>query len=106
MWRYVAQLGCYTSKGDRLECIFSDLAAATGGEALFGLFLGGVLLTAFYIASNGSIAVPALVLMLTGAVLVPMLPGNVSGIAGTIIILGLAAAVFAALRRYAFTSAT
>jgi len=104
MYGYLLQLGCYASEGDRLQCIFTDLTAATGGEALFGLFLGGVLMTAFYIASNGSIAVPALVLTLTGAVLVPMLPGNVSGMAGTIIILGLAAAVFAALRRYAFTS--
>jgi hypothetical protein len=93
-------LDCYTSQGDRLACAFNDFAGATSGEAMFGLLLGGALLLSFYVASDGSIAVPAVILTLTGAFLVPILPGNVAGIAGTIIIMGLVAGIFAAFQRY------
>jgi len=93
-------LDCYTSQGDRLACAFQDFAGATSGEAMFGLLFGGALLLSFYVASDGSIAVPAVILTLTGAFLVPILPGNVAGIAGTIIIMGLVAGIFAAFQRY------
>jgi hypothetical protein len=98
-------LDCYVSQGDRLACAFTDFAAATSGEAMFGLLLGGALLLSFYVASDGSVAVPAVMLTLTGAFLVPILPGQVAGIAGTVIIIGLAAGVFAGLRRYALAGA-
>jgi hypothetical protein len=98
-------LDCYVSQGDRLGCAFQDFAGATSGEAMFGLLLGGALLLSFYVASDGSVAVPAVILTLTGAFLVPILPGQVAGIAGTVIIMGLAAGVFAGLRRYALAGA-
>jgi hypothetical protein len=98
-------LECYVSQGDRLACAFEDFAVATSGEAMFGLLLGGSLLLSFYVASDGSVAVPAVILTLTGAFLVPILPGQVAGIAGTVIIMGLAAGIFAGLRRYALAGA-
>jgi hypothetical protein len=98
-----SDLACYTSQGDRLACVFNDFAAATSGEAVFGLLLGGALLTSFYIASDGSIGVPAVILTLSGAFLIPILPGQLAGIAGTVIIMGLAAGIFAALRRYSLS---
>lgn len=101
MWGPLQALGCYTSQGDRLACVFTDLTAATGGEALFGLLLGGVLLLTMYIAPGGSVGLAAVMLTLVGVVLVPMLPGSVTGLAGTLIILGLAGGIFAGLRRYA-----
>lgn len=94
-------LDCYVSAGDRLSCVYNDFAAATGSSAVFGLILGGVLMVAMYNASDGSLIVPAVVLILLGGFLVPILPAAVSGISGSIVILGLAAAVFAGLRRYA-----
>lgn len=98
-------LDCYVSQGDRLGCAFNDFAGATGGEAMFGLLLGGALLLAFYVASDGSVAVPAVILTLTGAFLVPILPVQVAGIAGTVIIMGLGAGIFAGLRRYTLAGA-
>lgn len=98
-------LDCYTSQGDRLACAFQDFASATGGEAVFGLLLGGALLLSFYVASDGSIAVPAVILTLTGAFLVPILPGQVAGIAGTVIIMGLAAGIFAVMARFSLAGA-
>lgn len=100
-----SDLSCYVSQGDRLQCAFTDFAAATSGEAVFGLLLGGSLLASFYVASDGSIAVPAVLLTLLGGVLIPILPGQLAGIAGTIIIMGLAAGIFAGLRRYTLEGA-
>lgn len=103
-WPLQSGLGCYTSQGDRLACVFNDLFAATGGEALFGLLLSGVLLLTFYIAPGGSIGLAAVVLVLVGAVLVPILPGSVAGLAGSLVIIGLASGIYVALRTYGFTT--
>jgi len=105
MFLLQSDLNCYVSQGDRLACAFQDFASATSGEAMFGLLLGGALLLSFYVASDGSIAVPAVILTLSGAFLIPILPGQLAGIAGTVIIMGLAGGIFAGLRRYALAGA-
>jgi hypothetical protein len=104
-WPLQSGLDCYVSSGDRLACAFSDFAVATGGEAVFGLLLGGALLMAFYIASDGSVAVPAVMLTLTGGFLIPILPGQLVGIAQPIIILGIFAGLFSVLARYTLAGA-
>ena len=94
-----SELQCYVSTGDRLSCVFDDWAAATGGEAVFGLLLGSVLMVALYQGTD-SLAVPAIVLILFGGFLVPLLPGSLVGLSGSIVILGLAAGIFAMLKHY------
>lgn len=93
------ELDCYVSSGDRLSCIFEDWAVAAGGEAVFGFLLAGALLFALYQASE-TIIVPAVVLTLFAGFLVPLLPGPASAIAGSVVVVGIAVAIFAALRRY------
>jgi len=45
---WLLQLGDYTD-GGLLDAALSDLAAAVGGDAVFGLLVGGVLLLSFYL---------------------------------------------------------
>jgi hypothetical protein len=100
---FVAQtqaIDCYVQSGDKLACAFGDFAAATGGETTFGLLLGGVLLASLYKAS-GSVIVPAVALTLLAGFLVPIMPGALAGVSGGIVVIGIAAAIFAGLRRYA-----
>jgi len=99
MW--ILQLGCYGSPGsDLLTCSLDALAAAVAGPTIFGLIAGGVLLTSFYLASNGGLATPAVLTALTGGLLISALPSAYQGIAQVIIFLGLAAAVMAGLGKY------
>jgi hypothetical protein len=93
------ELDCYTSSGDRLSCVFEDWAVATGGETVFGFLLAAALLFGLYQASE-TLIVPAVILTLFAGFLVPLLPGPAAGIAGSVVIVAFAVAVFAALRRY------
>lgn len=95
-----SKFDCYTGTGDKLSCVLGDLTAAAGGEPLFGLFIFGVILFGNYLAGNGGVETPAVLTILLGGVLIPMLPGEYQAIAGTLILLGVAAGFFAVLQRY------
>lgn len=96
------ELDCYASSGDRLSCVFDDWAVAAGGETVFGFLLASALLFAMYQASE-SIIVPAVILTLFAGFLVPLLPGPAAAIAGSVVVVGIAVAIFAALRRYSLS---
>lgn len=89
---------CYFDSA--IACLLDQYIAAFGGQGTFGLIAGGTLFATFFIVSNGRLTPPAVILLLTGGVVVPLLPGQFGTLAGTIVLLGLAGAVFAAARKY------
>lgn len=101
MHQSVLQLGCYSNPGsDLLSCALGDLAASVGGQAVFGLLAGGLILTSFYVASNGGLATPATLTAITGAILVGALPPAYQGMAMIIIFLGIAGGLLATLSKF------
>ena len=98
-------VGCFAQgkEGDLLSCVLDGLFAAGPSASLMGLLLAGVLMTSLYIAGDGTVAVPAVVTILLGVVLVPLLPPQYVSLARTVVIIGTAVAIFAAYSR--FTSA-
>lgn len=90
---------CYLGS-DALTCLIDQWINAFGGPELFGLLVASTIFIVMYIASDGSISVPAVAILLIGGPLIPLLPAQYSSLATTIVFIGLAAAVFAALQRY------
>lgn len=95
---------CYFS-GNALTCVLDQLVAGTGGEAMFGLMAGGLIFLVFYWASEGDMATPTVALILTGTVFVPMVPGNYGRLGAGIVVIGLAAAIWAVLKQYVLSGA-
>jgi hypothetical protein len=104
---YLQSIGssCYFG-GSALTCLLDQLTSATGGNALFGLLAGSVIFVAFYIASDGDITTPAVALILTGTVFVPMVPGNYGKIGAAVALIGLAAAVWQVFQKYVLAPST
>jgi len=76
-----------------------DPYVAVLGEGLLAGIIGGALLLGFYIHSN-NIAFPAIILLLLGGTLSAVLPAPMLNLARTLIVIGLAATLFAVARRY------
>jgi len=91
--------------GDALDWLLGLLVSATGGEAIFGVFAGGVLYLVFYIAAEGDIAVPTTVLILTSTVFVAMVPEQYGSLSAGVAIIGVAAVTFGAIQRYVLSGA-
>ena len=91
------------TEGDLLGCVLDGLFAAGPSASLMGLLLAGVLMTSLYIAGDGTVSVPAVVTILLGSILVPLLPPQYVSLAYTVVVIGITAAAFAAYSR--FTSA-
>lgn len=96
---------CYFGS-DPMQCVIDQLTAATGGEAMFGLITGSVLFLGFYVAADGEMAPPTVALILSGSVLVPMVPANYGRIAMGVVIIGLAGAVLQVLQKYVLSPTT
>lgn len=91
---------CYVdSERSMWGCLFGTYTQPIG-ESLVGLIVGGMVLLGLYVASDGDLAVPAVVTTLFGGILVGALPGTYQSAAEIIMFLGLAAGVFAVLVRY------
>lgn len=69
------------------------------GAPLVGVVLGGALILGFYIHS-GDIALPSVVLLLLGGILLPVLPGAMVGLARAFIVVAMAGGFMALARRY------
>lgn len=98
-------LDCYTGAGsgpDMLGCVAADLFAAVGGQAVFGLLIGGALIAALYFAGGGHPAAPTVGTVLLGSALVPVLPAAYAKLAYSILVLGLAFGVMSFGRTYVF----
>jgi len=62
--------------------------------------MAGTLLTSLYIAGDETVAVPSIVTILLGAVMVPVLPPQYVGFAYTVVVLGIVVAIFAVWTRF------
>lgn len=94
------ELGCYLDGVDLMTCALDDLVAATGGEALFSVLVGGLVLLCFYIAGRGSTAVPTVMTLLLGSLMIPLLPGEYADMAYAVVALGIAFGAMAVAKRY------
>lgn len=89
-----------TSPGtDYLDAILYELTSGLGTE-LFGLFVASFVFIMLYYASDGRFGVPAVVMTLAGGWLVAEVPAAYRGAPQVIVIVGLAAGVWAMMRRY------
>jgi len=94
-------LDCYTTQGnDLMGCALDDWAASLGGDIMFGLIVGGVALFALWQVADHSVGLPAVMLILGGAFILPTLPAQFGSMAQAIMLVGLAAGLFAVARRY------
>lgn len=98
-------VGCFAqgTEGNLAGCVLDGLFAAGPSPALMGLLLTGVLLTSLYIAGDGTVVVPAVVTILLGSILVPLLPPQYVTLAYTVVVVGITVGAFSAYSR--FTSA-
>lgn len=87
-------------EGDLAQCVTDSVFAAGPSPALIGLLIAGVLLTSLYIAGDGSIVTPAVVTILFGSLMIPLLPAQYVTLAYTVVVLGITAAAFAAWVRF------
>jgi hypothetical protein len=100
---------CYTGgegSGDLISCMFSDLGAAYGGEAVFGVVISSFIVLSFYVAGDGDLATPTVVLILLGGIAAPMLPAQYVTAAQTIVVVGVAVGIISLGRRYVLSGAT
>lgn len=95
-------VGCFAqgTEGDLTACVIDGLFAAGPSPALMGLLLSGILVTSLYIAGDGTVAVPAVVTILLGSVLVPLLPPQYVSLAYTVVVIGITVAAFSAYSRF------
>lgn len=89
---------CYTTQGNNLlTCALDDIVAAFGGEAMFGLLVGGAITFALYLAGDGDVRTPAAVLILISGTIFGALPSRYATMGLTFGVLGLAAAIYTVL---------
>lgn len=98
-----SSLACFGqgTDGDLAQCVVDSTFAAGPAPELIGLLLAGTLLVSLHIAGDGTVVVPAVVTMLFGGAMVPMLPAQHVTLAYTVAIVGIAVAVFGAYSRFA-----
>jgi hypothetical protein len=96
------QLSCYTNNplGMLQECVFPQMVGAFGGPGLFGLILGGTIISGLWLAGDGDLATPATITVLVGGVLFPILSGDYLNIARVVAFLGLAGVILATIEKY------
>ena len=96
-----SDLGCFLDENTEMtECLIESVFAAGPAPSLMGLLMGGTLITSLYVAGDGSTVVPAVVTILFGSVLVPILPAQYVGFAYTVVVLGITVAAFSAWTRF------
>ena len=96
-----SDLGCWVDEGTEMtDCMVDGVFAAGPAPSLMGLLMGGTLITSLYVAGDGSTVVPAVVTILFGSVLVPILPAQYVGFAYTVVVLGITVAAFSAWTRF------
>ena len=88
------------TEGSMSQCVLDGVFSAGPAPSLVGLGIAGVMLSSFYIAGDGSVVVPAVLLILFGSILITMLPAQFVGLAYSLTALGIAAAVFAVWTRF------
>lgn len=94
-------LDCYATPGNNLlTCVLDDAVGAFGGQALFGLIIGSAVLFSLWWANDGRIGTPAVVVLISGGILLPLLPAQYATAARAFAFIGLVAAIIAVGQRY------
>jgi len=97
-----SSVACFAqgTEGSMSQCVLDGVFNAGPSPALIGLGISGVMLTSFYIAGDGTVVVPAVLLILFAGVIAAMLPPQFIGLAYSMMVIGGAAAAFSAYTRY------
>jgi len=97
-----SSVSCFAqgTQGSMSQCVLDGVFNAGPSPTLVGLGIGGVMLSSFYIASDGSVVVPAVLLILFGSILTAMLPAQFIGLAYSLTAIGIAVAVFSMWTRF------
>ena len=95
-------LSCFAEgvEGDMTACVVDSVFAAGPAPGLMGLVLAGTLITSLYVAGDGSIVVPAVVTILLGSVMVPLMPAQYVSAAYAVVVIGVTVAGFAVWTRF------
>jgi len=95
-------VGCFAqgTEGDLTVCVLDGMFAAGPAPALVGLLMAGTLVTSLYIAGDGTVVVPAVVTILLGSILVPILPPQYVALAYSVVVVGITLAAFTAYTRF------
>ena len=88
------------TEGDLTVCVLDGMFAAGPAPALVGLLMAGTLVTSLYVAGDGTVVVPAVVTILLGSILVPILPPQYVTMAYTVVVIGITLAAFTAYTRF------
>ena len=96
-----SDVGCFVDESATMtECVTEGIFGAGPSPSLIGLILSGTLLTSLYLAGNGTIIVPAVITILLGSAMVPLLPAQFVTLAYTVVAVGLTAATFSLWVRF------
>lgn len=97
-----SSVSCFAqgTEGDLTACVLDGLFAAGPSPSLIGLLMAGMLVGSLYIAGDGTVAVPAVVTILLGSILVPLLPPQYVSLAYTVVVIGITVAAFSAYSRF------
>lgn len=96
-----SDVGCFVDNSTAMtDCVTDGVFGAGPSPTLMGLLLSGALLTSLYIAGDGDIVVPAVVTILVGSAMIPVLPAQFVTLAYTVLAIGVTVAVFAVWTRF------
>jgi len=76
------------------------------GNGLFGLFIAAAVWGGLYFAGGGNSTTATTVTILLATALFPVLPGQYTGIAWSVLVIGAAAAILQAGQKYVLSPAT
>lgn len=98
-----SSVACFAegTEGDLARCVVDGAFEAAVSPTITGLLIAATLLVSMYIAGDGTIVVPAVVTILFGGALIPLLPGQYATLAYTVVVIGATVAAFGAYSRFA-----
>jgi len=85
--------------GDWRSCVFDPVPGLIGDGA-FGLLIAVELYFSLYLAGGGDIRTPTVVSILLGGALFAMLPGAYTGLAQSLLVIGIGAVFLQIAQRY------
>jgi hypothetical protein len=91
--------------GDWHNCVFDPVPSLIG-EPAFGMIVGGAVFVGLYFAGNGRMATPTAITVLLATTLFPLLPGDIRGIAWTVLFIGAVAAGIQVMQKYVLNPST
>lgn len=91
--------------GDWRSCIFDPVTGLIG-DAAFGLLVASGLYFSLYLAGGGDIRTPTVVSILLGGALFTMLPGAYTGLAQSLLVIGIGAVFLQIAQRYILDPST